>query len=74
MPGITMVVELDRVVARYFAHIGEVLESKLPAVTKVGISLVVTSLMEDGALGTCHIAQSWVSNGSCGACERNDAG
>lgn len=66
MPGIMMVVELRRVLATYVAHIGEVLPSKLPLITSVGMLLVVTSLMEAGALGTSHTAQSSVANGSCG--------
>src|ERR1700685_466643 len=40
------------------------------SITGVGMLLVVTSLMDAGALGTSHIAQSSVANGTCGACER----
>ena len=69
-----MVVELDRVLAVYSAHIGEVLPSKVPAMTSVGMLLVVTSLMESGALGTSQTAQSSVKNGSCGACESTESG
>ena len=74
MPGMMMVVELDRVLATYVAHIGEVFASKVPSITSVGMLLVVTSLMEAGALGTSHTAQSSVANGSCGACERTESG
>ncbi len=74
MPGMTMVVELDRVVATYVAHIGDVFASNAPVITRVGMLLVVTSLMEAGALGTSHTAQSSVANGSCGAWERTVGG
>ena len=46
-----MVVELDRVLATYVAHIGEVLASKVPAITSVGMLLVVTSLYGGRRLG-----------------------
>jgi hypothetical protein len=69
-----MVLELGKVLATYVAHIGEVLPSKVPSITSVGMLLVVTSLMDAGALGTSHTAQSSVANGSCGACGRTVAG
>ena len=67
-------VELERVLAAYFAHLGEVFASKVPSITSVGMLLLVTSRMEAVALGTSHTAQSSVWNGSCGACDRTDGG
>ena len=74
MPGMMRVVELGRVLATYVAQIGEVLPSKVPFITSVGMLLVVTSLMEAAALGTSHTAQSSGPNGSCGDCESTVAG
>ena len=70
IPGMMIVVELLRFLATYVAHIGEVLPSKVPFITSVGILLMVTSLTKAGALGTSHTAQSSVAKGSCGVWER----
>lgn len=74
MPGITMVVELDSVVAAYFAHIGDVFASNEPEITSEGMLLVVTSLIDADAPGTSHTAQSSVSKGSWGAWDRTVGG
>jgi hypothetical protein len=63
----TMFVELDSVSAAYAPHCGDVLPSKLPVMMSVGMSLVVISRAEEGALGTFQTAQSSVMKGSCGA-------
>src|SRR6516162_1259047 len=73
-PGITTVVEFCSVLAAYNAHCGEVLPSKLPAMTSVGIELIVTLRSESGALGTFQTPQSSVMNGRCGASDRTEVG
>lgn len=74
IPGITILVEFSSVMAAYSAHCGDVLASKLPEMTSVGMLLIVTSRIEGSALGTFQMAQSSVSKGNCGAWDRTESG